>query len=54
LSALSSPRAQTTLGNRVVFAETLGVGLGVCEAARTNPATLEIAALAAEIDAMLD
>jgi chromosome partitioning protein len=54
LSALSSPRAQTTLGNRVVFAETLGVGLGVCEAARTTPATLEIAALAAEIDAMLD
>lgn len=53
LSALGSPKAQTTLGNRVVFAEALGIGQGACEAARTNPATAEIAALAAEIDAML-
>lgn len=50
---LPAPVAATVLGNRVIYAETMGRGLGVTEAARTSPAAAEIAALAEEITALL-
>jgi len=45
--------ATATLANRVIYAETLGKGLGVQEAARSGPAAKEVAALAREIYATL-
>ncbi len=45
--------AATQIGNRVAFAEALGLGLGVGELPRRGAAVDEIAALAAEIDAHL-
>ena len=45
--------AKTTIGSRVLFAETLGEGAGVIDRAPGGPAAEEIAALIAEIDAML-
>lgn len=53
LDQLDADRARTVLGNRVIFAEVLGEGLGVTEKARSGPAALEIAALADEILALL-
>jgi len=53
LSGLDAARAETVLGNRVSYAETLGQGLGVQEAARKGPAGHETAALGAEVRAML-
>lgn len=44
--------AVARLGNRVVYAETLGIGLGAAEAAR-GPARAEVAALADEVMAAL-
>ena len=44
--------AEARLGNRVVYAETLGMGLGAMEAGR-NPARAEVAALADEVLAAL-
>lgn len=44
--------AVARLGNRVVYAETLGIGLGATEAAR-GPARAEVAALADEVMAAL-
>jgi len=44
--------AKTRLGQRVVFAETLGQGLAAPEAGR-SPASAEVAALMGELDAML-
>lgn len=43
------PSAQTVLANRVIYAETLGEGMGVMEKARNGTAAAEIAALVAEI-----
>lgn len=43
--------AGTRLSNRVSYAETMGQGLGVLEAAPRGPAAIEISALAAEIAA---
>ena len=43
------PSAETVIGNRVVFAEALGEGLGVQEKQRTGPAAAEMSALAAEV-----
>ena len=53
VGALDAPLAETALGNRVIYADTMGEGLGVTERARTGPAAAEIAALAAEIEKML-
>jgi chromosome partitioning protein len=47
--ALSADLAAGTLGNRTVFAETLGQGLGVQEAGRRGAADAEIEALAREV-----
>ncbi|MBN2907893.1 MAG: ParA family protein [Rhodobacteraceae bacterium] len=47
--ALEATLAQAVLANRVGYAETLGRGLGVLEAARKGPACAEIDALAAEV-----
>lgn len=49
LGRLGVPVAATEIGNRVAYAETLGEGLGVVEAARGTAAAREIAELAAEI-----
>ena len=51
---LDVPTAETVIGNRVAFAETLGEGLGVVERARSGPAAVEVAALAAEITTVTD
>lgn len=45
--------AETMLANRVSYAETLGNGLGVQEAARKGPAAIEVQALCAEIELQL-
>ncbi|WP_212524766.1 ParA family partition ATPase [Actibacterium sp. MT2.3-13A] len=45
--------AAATLANRVTYAETLGQGLGVLEAARKGPACAEIEALAAELRGLI-
>lgn len=44
--------AETSLGQRVVYAETLGRGMGVVEAGK-SAATAEVQALAAEVQALL-
>lgn len=53
LDKLAGPRSATVLGNRVIFAEVLGEGLGVTEKARSGLAAAEIAALTDEILAAL-
>ncbi|WP_193141865.1 MULTISPECIES: ParA family partition ATPase [unclassified Meridianimarinicoccus] len=53
LSALSAPRAETVIANRVIFAEVLGEGTGVTEKTASGPAAQEIQALLDEIGAML-
>jgi chromosome partitioning protein len=53
MAALPAPVAATVLGNRVVYAESPGRGLGVAEADRGGPAAAEIGALADEIGAIL-
>ena len=50
---LQAPVADTVLSNRVIYAEALGLGLGVSEVVRGRVAAAEIAALAAEVEAML-
>ena len=52
LEALDTPRAATMLGNRVVYAETLGQGLGVLERGR-GAWSDEIHALLAEVTTAL-
>jgi chromosome partitioning protein len=54
LSALPATRAETVLGNRVLFAETLGSGQSVVETRTTGPAARELAALADEVAAAVD
>ncbi|MFD0981065.1 ParA family partition ATPase [Tropicimonas aquimaris] len=54
MRGLEAPVAETILGNRVVFAEALGLGFGVTERQRRGAAAGEIAALAAEIAGMLE
>ncbi|MCT8161068.1 ParA family partition ATPase [Pseudoruegeria sp. SHC-113] len=49
VAELQGEKADTVIGNRVVFAEALGEGLGVSEKGRKGPAALEIAALADEV-----
>ena len=53
MAELPAPMADAALHNRVVYAETMGQGLAVAEAARSGPATAEIAALADEVAAIL-
>jgi chromosome partitioning protein len=53
MDEMELPRAQTSLGNRVAYAEALGDGSAVFEKARRGPAAEEIAALADEILAEL-
>lgn len=53
IAAMDTCCAAAQIGNRVVFAEALGMGLAAAELARTGPAAREIAALVAEIDAVL-
>lgn len=49
LTDFESKTATTTLGNRVVYAEVLGLGKAVMEKAANGPAAAEISALADEI-----
>ena len=51
--SLDAELAAAVLGNRVVYAETLGQGLGVLEAARRGPATAEMERLADEVAGLL-
>ncbi|WP_343117318.1 ParA family partition ATPase [Ostreiculturibacter nitratireducens] len=51
--ALEAQLAASMLANRVAYAETLGTGQGVLEAARRGPAAAEIEALAAEVTTLL-
>lgn len=46
---LRAELADAALGNRVVYAETLGQGLGASETARSGPAAREVAALRDEV-----
>lgn len=52
-AAMDAMLATASFGNRVAFAETLGQGLGVLEAARKGPGADEVRELAAEIRALL-
>lgn len=45
--------ASSTIGNRLLFAEAMGVGLGVQEMRRSSPAANEVARLADEISGLL-
>lgn len=47
--ALAAELAESRLANRVVYAETLGEGLGVLESARRGPAAEEVMRLATEV-----
>lgn len=49
IGELDVPRTETVIRNRVIYAETLGVGGTVVEAAPSGPAAAEIAALWDEI-----
>ena len=51
--ALEADLAEAALANRVTYAETLGNGLGVQEAARRGPAAAEVDRLLAEIAGLL-
>jgi chromosome partitioning protein len=53
MQALPSPMADTALGNRVIYAESMGEGFGVSERMRSGPAAAEIASLAGEVDRRL-
>ncbi|KEO60354.1 ParA family partition ATPase [Thioclava indica] len=52
-ATISSEVATVTLGHRVVYAQTLGQGLGALEAGK-SAATAEVNALVTEISALLD
>jgi chromosome partitioning protein len=53
MADLPAPVADAALNNRVIYAESMGQGMGVTEKARSGPAAAEIAALAAEVAAIL-
>lgn len=52
-TALEAELATARLFNRVVYAETLGEGLGVMEARAKGPATDEVSRLAAEVQSLM-
>lgn len=54
MAELESPTAKTVLRNRVIYAEVLGLGLGVVEQAARGPAATEIRALADEVADILN
>ena len=49
MAALGAPRAQTVVGNRVVFADATGRGRGVVEMPRAGKAAQEMRALWVEV-----
>ena len=53
VAELEATQLQSSLANRVVYAEALGRGLGVMEAKRNNVASDEVHALAREVSAIL-
>lgn len=53
LDTLSVRRANQIIGNRVIYAEAMGTGLGVAELRPSGPAAAEMAGLAAELRALL-
>ncbi|MFZ4761789.1 MAG: ParA family partition ATPase [Alphaproteobacteria bacterium] len=52
--AAGIPMAQARLGNRPAYATAISKGLGVNESAKTNKASEELAALAIEIEQMME
>ena len=50
---LDASALQSSLGNRIVFAEALGKGLGVVEVKSNSPAAIEVNALAKEVAQLL-
>jgi chromosome partitioning protein len=51
--AMDAELAETSLGNRVVYAEAMGQGRGAAEGGRAGPARAELEALLAELRALL-
>lgn len=54
MAELPVPRAESTLKNRVAYAESLGAGTSVVETAPRGPAAAEIGALWAEVTALME
>ena len=54
LTGLPADPARTVLAQRVAYAETLGLGLGVCEHPGAKAAAAEVAALADEVEEGLE
>jgi chromosome partitioning protein len=54
VAELEAKQLQSSLANRVIYAEALGSGLGVIEAKRTGSASDEVRALANEVSAILN
>ncbi|EEB85288.1 ParA family partition ATPase [Roseobacter sp. GAI101] len=54
VAELEAKQLQSSLANRVIYAEALGSGLGVIEAKKTGSASDEVRALAKEVSAILD
>jgi chromosome partitioning protein len=54
IDAMDTPRAATALGNRVAFAEAMGIGLSAAELGKSSLAAKEVAALVQDIVAILD
>jgi chromosome partitioning protein len=53
VAGLEAVQLQSSLANRVIYAEALGRGLGVIEAKRSSAAADEVRALAQEVSALL-
>ncbi len=53
VAELEAKQLQSSLSNRVIYAEALGCGLGVMEVKRSSPASNEVRALAHEVSAIL-
>ncbi len=49
IDAMDTPRAATALGNRVAFAEAMGLGLSVSDIGKSSMAAKEVAALVEDI-----
>lgn len=54
VAELEAKQLQSSLANRVIYAEALGSGLGVIEAKKTGSASDEVRALAKEVSAILN
>ncbi|MEM5543855.1 ParA family partition ATPase [Sulfitobacter sp. AS92] len=54
VAELGVGRLDTSLANRVIYADALGRGLGAVEAKKSGPAANEVRALAQEVAAILD